>query len=431
MLNEKISYISLGPIKIDFEPPLLNLRKLFLKSSDFPIKIFGNNGSGKTSITFLLGGIIPNVKWANSDIDCEVETNKKLYKFPETRNVWSIIPQSWQNGLLGYRANEEIMLSCKENINWGQYIIKRLDLDSLSSIPPSLLSEGEKKRLLIGIAFASGKPLIISDEWSVHLDFYWRDEIKNIFFEYMEDFGGLHLDFTSTFNDSSYNKIEMDSSERLIYEEEFLLNNSIKESIVENINFYKKNIFIDTTINFLPHKKKKIKLMGLGGDIIEITGINGSGKTSLLKKIWGLSNSCVNKIISPQKIHKSFMVFVDPIYQILGPTVGDEFNRVLSDNNSNKHLLKIKDFIESILNINFKSDVLELSFGQRKTLAIIIGAITPTPILLIDEPFSGLDKKNRLIVEEIINIVANRGKLVLIANQERIFKNAKTILLEK
>ncbi len=69
-----------------------------------------------------------------------------------------------------------------------------------------------------------------------------------------------------------------------------------------------------------------------------------------------------------------------------------------------KTLSDIKQMLE-IAEIDDKTDsvVSRLSFGQRQKVAIIRAICQPFDFILLDEPFSHLDERNRLIMAEMLH----------------------------
>jgi ABC-2 type transport system ATP-binding protein len=64
-------------------------------------------------------------------------------------------------------------------------------------------------------------------------------------------------------------------------------------------------------------------------------------------------------------------------------------------------------------------EVRRLSRGQKQRLAICIALITDPPVLLLDEPTTGLDvQSSRAIKDKIIEMTRQRGKCVLVTTHD-------------
>jgi ABC-type multidrug transport system ATPase subunit len=57
----------------------------------------------------------------------------------------------------------------------------------------------------------------------------------------------------------------------------------------------------------------------------------------------------------------------------------------------------------------------DLSKGQRKRALLAIGLMTPHPILLLDEPFDGLDLRQTREVAQLLRAVASRGRTLFLS----------------
>jgi ABC-type multidrug transport system ATPase subunit len=57
----------------------------------------------------------------------------------------------------------------------------------------------------------------------------------------------------------------------------------------------------------------------------------------------------------------------------------------------------------------------ELSKGQRKRVLLAIGLLTPHPILLLDEPFDGLDLRQTRQVAQLLRSVAANGRTLFLS----------------
>lgn len=448
MLIERIENVTLGPSCIDYDPPRLNFEKIELQRDDFPLQILGVNGSGKTSLVLALAGAIPNAFWAQLALKCVIRTDKKEYNFPDAQNLLRVIPQRWQHGLLGYSAIEEIALALKSDSTWGRHVCSKLRINQLDKWHPFSLSEGEKKRLMIGCALVSNVPLLISDEWTIHLDPYWINQIAELFDEYQNLRGGLHLDLVSSKQMNSNGNIIPLITQISQNTKTTIYSGSINEKLNDNLisvltdeclrfreTTWPRGLYLDATIQYQHKKKYKMRLVGSGKEMIEIIGPNGSGKTTLLRNLWRLSHHPLrNAFYRKQKVPFVYLVTADPLYQVLGPTVADEFSRVVYRKSANAPKMLGEQFC-SIIGTTLDSDVLNLSFGQRKMLALIIACVGPFPLIAFDEPFVGLDETNLDIAKTILTIAVRCGKLVIVTNQaptvEKIGVNVKRVVLEK
>ena len=143
-----------------------------------------------------------------------------------------------------------------------------------------------------------------------------------------------------------------------------------------------------------------------------IIGPNGSGKTTLLKIVSGVvkpsrGTVCVNGL--PPARHA---LFHKPL---AGGVLGDE---------NPPFWMKAGEYLEEVINVSKCNEVCidkihnqaeklgissytdkkiaDLSTGMRKKLVILSGVISDAPVLVFDEPFSGLDKQSIISVTDIL-----------------------------
>ena len=169
------------------------------------------------------------------------------------------------------------------------------------------------------------------------------------------------------------------------------------------------------------------------GEIFSIIGSNGSGKSTLLHLLSGLMFPDTGKIfykgdsVSEESLKKQSFnsyyresfgyVFQNSDNQLFCPTVIDELVFApLQMGKSSEIAFDRANSVMKMLNIENLRDrpTYMLSGGEKKRVAI--GSIlTMNPdVLLFDEPVSGLDPKNRSFLIELIFLLNESGKTIII-----------------
>jgi ABC-type multidrug transport system ATPase subunit len=163
--------------------------------------------------------------------------------------------------------------------------------------------------------------------------------------------------------------------------------------------------------------------------IIAVIGPNGAGKTTLMECVAGLqphsgSIKVNGTALDEGSRHKQ--IFYQPDQVLPYPDHGvystlKFFQSMLSVKKERLDEIIERLRIESVLAKTSK----ELSRGYQKRLLIAIGLLSQAPILLLDEPFEGLDLKQTKEVVTILKDERAKGRtLVLsihqIADAERI-----------
>lgn len=158
------------------------------------------------------------------------------------------------------------------------------------------------------------------------------------------------------------------------------------------------------------------------GTFYLIKGQNGAGKTSLLKIIAGLvrPDKGVRKVYLSSKHGKLFGFVFDNLPDInftvfeyiylVGRISGIKKNILLEKIDTLAHKLNFKEF----LNTNISS----LSKGTRQKILIVQALINNPLILIMDEPFSGLDDKSRKALLELLKDYKSQGGTIVLVSHE-------------
>jgi len=128
------------------------------------IAIIGNNGAGKSTFANCLCGLKRSCKG-------ELITEGKALKRKDRLKKTYMVMQDVNHQLFTESVLDEVLLSMdEEDIKRAEEILKDLNLIHLKDAHPMALSGGEKQRVAIASAIASGKELLIFDEPTSGLD---------------------------------------------------------------------------------------------------------------------------------------------------------------------------------------------------------------------------------------------------------------------
>lgn len=149
------------------------------------------------------------------------------------------------------------------------------------------------------------------------------------------------------------------------------------------------------------------------GEKVGIIGVNGTGKTTLLRMIMGEEETDEGTVTTANHVvirylpqHPEFEPEKSSLESVLEGNVTDE-NRwsVESDAKAMMMRLGIKDFMQPAG---------QLSGGQRKRLALISVLLSPADILLLDEPTNHLDNDMADWLEDYLK--KWRGALIMVTH---------------
>lgn len=172
---------------------------------------------------------------------------------------------------------------------------------------------------------------------------------------------------------------------------------------------YKNNgTFILDVKNFTVHLNK----------VNIILGENGSGKTTLLSAIIENENifSEYKKILLTQNTYTFNRSCLKNIEMVL------KWNNL--DENALDYL-KLVDLESKKDNIGKK-----LSGGEKKRLAFAMALATKADIILLDEPFANVDKKNQTKLIEVIKSLKGKKTIILVSHRLNICKEIGDYFME-
>lgn len=182
--------------------------------------------------------------------------------------------------------------------------------------------------------------------------------------------------------------------------------------------------------------KTEVKLCGLdfvvrAKEKVLILGPNGSGKTTLLNHIIGLLKPVEGEVrvlgVDPVKefnvLRRRVGVVLQNVdEQIIGPTVWDDI--ALAPRNHGLNPREVKEMVEDILkeiNIWHLKDKIPhyLSGGEKKKVALAGAMVMRPELLIMDEPFDGLDPRSkREIIELLRKFNREFGTTIIMANHD-------------
>lgn len=154
------------------------------------------------------------------------------------------------------------------------------------------------------------------------------------------------------------------------------------------------------------------------GEKVGIIGINGTGKSTLLKILAGMEEPDEGKVIRAQGMvvrflpqHPSFRpedTLIEALLRENGKTE-EEATDLITDAKNMMTRLGITDFNETCGH---------LSGGQKKRLALISVLLTPSDLLILDEPTNHLDGDMAEWLEEVLK---KRKNAVIMVTHDRYF----------
>ena len=143
------------------------------------------------------------------------------------------------------------------------------------------------------------------------------------------------------------------------------------------------------------------------GEALHISGPNGSGKSTLIRIILGITKQTKGTITHNESNNISYLGHKNALKNYL--TVSD--NLILLGLSSHE---KLNNFLEELDLKKFLGvTVANLSFGQQKKLALLRIFLNKSNVILLDEPFVGLDTNTQNLIENFLIKELNSGKTLI------------------
>lgn len=183
------------------------------------------------------------------------------------------------------------------------------------------------------------------------------------------------------------------------------------------------------------HVLRGVNLHASAGEVLQITGVNGAGKTSLLRALCGFVHPEEGRVLwAGQDVQDDL-----PAFHAAMAYVGHEppLKADLTPRENLRYWIGIRrrlsaDSIEQALERVGADDwrdrpVRTLSAGQKRRVAVAGLALLAAPLWLLDEPTTNLDAEGQALVGRLIGEHAGRGGVVVAAVHHELSVPAKPV----
>ena len=173
----------------------------------------------------------------------------------------------------------------------------------------------------------------------------------------------------------------------------------------------------------------EISFIARAGEVTGYLGPNGSGKSTTLKMITGLMEPSDGEIlfhgepIDHDRIaHKQRLGYVPEEPQLYPHLTGAEYLEMVGQLRGLPERLlagKVDGFLR-LLSLYEDRHVALSSYskGMRQKVLLAAALLHNPDLVLLDEPFSGLDVTSALVLRDLIRELAARGKVVLFSSHD-------------
>ncbi len=398
------------------------------------VLIQGASGSGKSTLLAALKGLIPHL--INGKLIGEIRYNNQ--------NITTLNEQQLLG--IGYlQQNPDSQLICKdvyselafglENQGFTAAAINEkitqiaayFKLSHLLTRQVNELSGGEKQKINLLSILVMQPQVLLLDEPTAFLDPESAHEIIAMLQQYIKKSTVVIVEHNHYYLQQIVNKvISIDDNGQIKQENtsQIVWNQALPN--LKSIYPHPKNILLELReLNFSYKNSRQllsqINLSVNSGEIIAITGRNGSGKSSLLKLIAGII-----------KIQEQIFWQQEDIAQINYQTLWSKltllwqnpeahfiYNSVNEELNHDDNILTMFDLVPQR-----EQNPYSLSEGQKRRLSLAIALNLKPQLILLDEPTFGQDYKHKLQLAQLITELKNQGMSFIMVSHDQDFIDA-------
>lgn len=415
------------------------------------ILLCGKSGSGKTTVTKLINGLIPHFLDGNLSGNIYINgiTTREMKIYEISEQVGSIF-QNPKTQFFNLDSDSELIFGLENMGKTPDKIMAQiskavsdLEIETLKNRNVFKMSGGEKQLLAIASVYATNPEIYVFDEPSANIDDYGIEKIREMLIKLKSKGKTIIISEHRLY-------YLMDLIDKAIYLQDGKIEHSfsnVEFSLIDNITRKKMGLrtFVrkenddftipvkysesdDFIISNLRYENEKLNILdninisANKGDIIAITGNNGQGKTTLMRILCGLLKEKEGAIRYKGRHVKykkrrtlCYMVMQDVIHQLFSESVLGEFSLLDSEIDEKK----INDILTKLELIKLKNrHPMCLSGGQMQRLVVAVGMLVDREIIILDEPTSGLDYLNMLQISKVIREFS-KDKIVLIVTHDK------------
>ncbi len=170
-------------------------------------------------------------------------------------------------------------------------------------------------------------------------------------------------------------------------------------------------------------------------EVVQVIGQNGSGKTSLLRILCGLSDTYTGEIFwqgnlidEVREAYYQAMLYVGHLAGVKGALTAEENLHWMMQLDKGLNKCSIMDALQQVGLFGFEDvPCHSLSAGQQRRVGLARLYLSSAPLWILDEPFTALDKKGVQEKEMLIANHVHKGGSVILTTHHDLIVPGKTI----
>lgn len=414
------------------------------------VMVTGPSGAGKTSLCLAASGVLHHDYGGKKEGSVMIDgRNVNDYRnLSELAQNVGVVFDDPEAQMIFTTVEEEILSALEYRGLTAAVIEERLSgimkttyLEELKDRSPHNLSGGQKQRVALAATLALGNDILILDEPTSELDEHATKRIAGIL-KNLKDQGKTILLIEHKFDhfrEMVDTLVVMENGEIMAQgiPGDVLKNDYIRGMVQPDFSAVKKNVRTAGTgepiisVHDLIHCYGDVKaLSGLSltickGEFVAVVGENGSGKTTLVKHFNRLLSPTSGEVIVNGKNTKDCsiallardvgLVFQNPDHMFFADTVREE----IAYGVKNLGIENSDAVIEAALREAGLSESADLyprwlSRGERQRLGIACVVAMQPSVIVLDEPTTGLDGYEALLVISILKKLQEDGHTIII-----------------
>jgi len=373
------------------------------------VGILGRSGCGKSTVLHALAGLVP---WHRP---AEVEGRMRLggesigdLDPAQRATLMATCLDRPDAQLFLATAGHELQAARRlyGSTERAEVIVRRLGVEELEGRRITEMSSGERQRVALAVALTAFPRPILLDEPTAHLDLVRCDALERVLTDVRDDGGSvifaeqagwrLRNAVTRWCRISGGRAVECSGPGRLELPRP-------GPTVSSRIMLQARDLVISRGGRVL---LQGVRLDLREGEVVVLTGANGSGKTSLARVLAGLDRPAGGSVDRGHS--KVAMLMPTPELQLTGSTVAGELEGAGLVPGELARVLRRHELETLAARAPWS-----LSRGERQRLVHAALDVMRPDVLVIDEPGQGLDGESLTHLVELIHRRAARGRAYL------------------